>query len=63
MVEQLKKSAKQIAADELAEERQRKAVKLLKSKMSELRDAEDVVKNITRELAELEAEIEAGVGV
>lgn len=48
------------ARNEIAEEQQKKAVELLKSKLRELAAAETVVANITREIEDLEARIEQG---
>lgn len=60
-VEKIKKSALDLAKEELNEEVQKSAVKKLKTKMKEVRDAQVIVKNLERELAELEKEIDAGI--
>ncbi len=61
MVEQVKQlSAVEQAKKEIAEEKQKKAVKLLKDKYKELDTANTVVKNLNREIEDLIEEIEQG---
>ncbi len=48
------------ARNEVAQENQRKAIDLLKTKLRSLASAETVVANIKREIADLELKIEQG---
>lgn len=52
-------TAKQLAEQELKQEKQTQAVATFKSKLRELDDAHAVVRNLERELEELEAQIGA----
>ena len=54
------KAAIAAAKREIAEENQKKAVKLLKEKYRELEAAETVVNNVKREIEDLEMKIEHG---
>lgn len=54
------KAVKEQAAKEVTEEAQKKAVTALKGKMRALSDARQIVKNIEREIADLEASLEDG---
>ena len=54
------KSAIEKAREEVAEEDQKAAVKLLKQKLRELAAAKVVVRNIEREIEDLEQAIEDG---
>lgn len=60
IVDTPKVSAKQIALTELAEEQLQKDVSRLKRKYQELETAKIVVKNIEREVEDLEDAIEQG---
>ena len=60
-VSEIKKSALVIAKEELNAEIQKEAIKKLKTKMKQLHDAEVIVANLKRELADLEKEVEAGI--
>jgi hypothetical protein len=54
------KKVKAEAAKEIADEQGDKAKNALKSKLRQLKAAQDVVRNIEREIADLEASIEDG---
>lgn len=53
-------SVKEQAQKEVAEELAKKAVNALKAKLRQLADAQQIVKNIEREIADLEASIADG---
>lgn len=55
------KTPREIAEAELKEERQKAAVAKMKTKLRELENARVILKNLEREVEELEAEIEAGL--
>lgn len=52
------KSIKELAKEEIFKEKQEKAVKELKKKYRELYDAKCIVKNIEREIEDIEQELE-----
>lgn len=54
------KEIKELAQKEIKEQRTKEAVKLLKSKYSELEAAKQIVSNIEREVLDLEMSIEDG---
>ncbi len=54
------KTPMELAKEELAKEMADKAVKLIKKKLADLKAAELVVKNIEREIKDLEDRIEQG---
>lgn len=54
------KAVKEQAAREVTEERQKKAVGALKAKMRQRADAQQIVVNIDREIADLEASLADG---
>ncbi len=53
-------TAIQAAHREIAEENQKKAVKVLKSKLRELEEAKTIVANVEREIVDLEQRIKDG---
>lgn len=54
------KAVKAAAQKELSEERAKRVTAALKSKMRDLDNARQIVRNIEREIADLEASIEDG---
>jgi len=60
-VTHMNKTPRQIAEEELDEERRKESVKRLKEKLRSLENARQVVRNLEREVKELEHEIENGL--
>lgn len=54
------KAVKDAAQKELSEERAKRVTAALKNKMRDLENARQIVRNIEREIADLEASIEDG---